>query len=91
MIVEWIWRQVTQLLGALLDLFPSFSAPAWVTDVGSYAAQGVAFANGLSMWVPLDALRNTFVFLLGVGVAVFAVRTFRILLSLFTGGGGGAA
>jgi hypothetical protein len=90
-IIEWIWAQICAFLGWLLSLFPTITLPSWFTTINGYIADGVEVANGLSNWVPLDALRNAFLFLMGLGMVVLAVRAFRIGLSLFTGGGGGAA
>jgi hypothetical protein len=90
-IIEWIWAQVAAFFGYLLSLFPTFSMPSWIDDAHDSIVSGVETAAGLGNWVPLVALTNSFLFLMGVGLAVFAVRGFRIVLSLFTGGGGGAA
>lgn len=91
MVTAAVWDAICTFLGWLVHLFPTIAVPTWVNDIGGYAAQGVAAANGFHAWVPLEAMRNGFVFLLSCGGIVLAVRAFRILLSLFTGGGGGAA
>lgn len=91
MILEWLWAKIAGFLGWLLSLFPTFTVPDWVNTIGSYATQGITWVNGLHNWVPLEAMRVSLGFLLGCGAVVLAVRGFRIVLSLFTGGGGGAA
>lgn len=91
MILEWIWGVIAGFLGWLLSLFPTFTVPEWVGSITGYFVTGVGFMNGLHNWVPLTALRVAFFWLLGVGAVVLVVRGFRIVLSLFTGGGGGAA
>lgn len=91
MVTAAIYNALVDFFGFLLGLFPTIELPAWLDSAGTYAAQGVEAANGFGYWVPVDALGNAFVFLLVCGAVVFGVRVFRILLSLFTGGGGGAA
>jgi hypothetical protein len=90
-IVEWVWAQLCGFFGWLLGQFPTFTLPGWWTDTVSYLGQGVDLINVIHNWLPLTAIRNCLVFLLAVQVSVLAVRAFRIVLSLFTGGGGGAA
>jgi hypothetical protein len=90
-IVEWIWAKLCEFFGWLLSQFPTFTLPDWWDGTVAYMAQGVELINGVHNWLPLTAIRNCLIFLLAVSAAVFAVRAFRIVLSLFTGGGGGAA
>jgi hypothetical protein len=87
-ILEWIWAQLASFIGWLLSLFPTLTVPEWVGTITSYLADGVAVANGFHMWVPLTAIRVSFLFLMACGAAVLAVRGFLFVLSLFTGGGG---
>lgn len=91
MILEWIWGIICGFLGWLLTLFPTVDIPDWVDAIEDWAVQGVTFANGFHMWVPLPAMRDGLAFILSCGAIVLAVRGFRIVLSLFTGGGGSAA
>lgn len=91
MITAAIWNAICDFLSFLLGLFPTMTLPTWIGTVSGYIASGVETANGLHNWIPLEALRNGFVFVAACGATVLAVRGFRILLSLFTGGGGGAA
>lgn len=91
MIVQWLWEALAAFLGWLVHLFPTFTVPVWAETMGGYISDGVSFANGWHMWIPLAAVRNCVVFLLAVSTAILAVRGFRILVSLFTGGGGSAA
>jgi hypothetical protein len=91
MVTKLVYNLVTGFLSFLLGLLPTFAPPTWLHDLGSYAADGVAFANGFHAWVPLTAMRNVFGTLLTIGGVVLAVRAVRIGISLFTGGGGSAA
>lgn len=91
MITEAIWDALCTFLGWAFDRIPTFTPPAWVETVNTYAVQGATTAAGFHNWVPLEAMRNGFAFVLSCSVIVLAVRGFRIVLSLFTGGGGGAA
>lgn len=91
MITEALWGLITSFLGWLVHLFPTITVPSWVNSIGDYALIGVTTANGFHNWLPLPAMRNGLVFILSCSTIVLVVRGFRILLSLFTGGGGGAA
>ena len=91
MVTAAIWDAVTSFVAWLLGLFPTISMPSWVDSIATYAAQGIDTANGFHNWLPLSALRNGLVFVLACSAMVLTVRGFRIVLSLFTGGGGGAA
>lgn len=90
MVTKAIIDALGAFIGFLLGLLPSFSLPSWVDTIHDYAVDGVTFANGFKAWVPLTALRNAFVFLLAVGTAAFIVRGSRVVISLFSGGGGSA-
>lgn len=91
MIVEWIWGVLAGVFGWLLSLFPTTTLPAWVFTVHTFTVDAVSYINGWHMWVPLDAVRVGFLFLMSCSALVLLVRGFRIALSLFTGGGGSAA
>lgn len=91
MITAAIWDAICSFLGWLVHLFPTIEVPSWVGSIGSYAATGVETANGFHNWLPLTAMRNGLTFVLACSAIVLTVRGFRIVLSLFTGGGGGAA
>lgn len=90
MVTKAIVDALGAFIGFLLDLLPSFSLPSWVDSIHDYAVSGVTFASGFAAWVPLTAIRNAFIFLLAVGTAAFLVRGARVLISLFSGGGGSA-
>jgi hypothetical protein len=90
---------ITQaILSALLDvaawvvgLFPSVDAPGWLSGLSGPLADVTDHMSGFAVWVPFTAAGNVLVFVMAmVGVALI-VKLIRLIVSLFTGGGGGAA
>jgi len=91
MIVKLLIDFLTALCSFVVGLFPTAGPPSWWSDASGYIAQVWAYGNQLGSWIPwqVAAVCIPAVFVaIGIGVAI---RTFRIILSLFTGGGGSAA
>lgn len=96
MIVEAVINVLVALVSGILSLVPDFEAPSWLTGSGSGTLGGYANTVGQAMgkaepWLPLDALGYAVTIVVAAVAFSVAVRVVRILLSLFTGGGGGAA
>jgi hypothetical protein len=91
MILVWIWDAIRTLLDLLLGLFPTVTMPTWVGMIADYFVQGVTVLNGMGNWVPLGAISTGLTFVLSCSAIAMTIRVARILISLFTGGGGSAA
>jgi hypothetical protein len=90
-ITEAILSVFGAVMGFVLGLFPEVARPAWLDSAITTLADGIGYIPLLDNWFPLEAIANSILFiLLCLGVA-FAIRAFRMGLSLVTGGGGSAA
>ncbi len=80
------------LLSFLLGLLPTVSAPDWLASAPGTLANAIGFIPAIaSNWYPVQALAHGVLFILGCMAVAFAVRFTRMAVSVFTGGGGGAA
>jgi hypothetical protein len=91
MITEAIIWVFAHLVTFLIDLLPSWSAPAWLVTVTDTLADAVSYVGMLNGWVPIKAVGVAVVFMLGCSTLAFALKAGRMVLSLATGGGGSAA
>lgn len=91
MIVKWFLDGLVTIATAIIGLVPSFARPSWLDGGLATWSSVVGDMEQLNNWVPLGAigLAATWIFAAWVGQTV--LRGARIALSLFTGGGGGAA
>lgn len=91
MITKWVLEFIGALMGFVLGLMPQVSLPSWFQAAATTLDDALTTIGGYGQWMPLGAIGNGIAFvLLCFGIA-FGVRVFRMVLSLFTGGGGGAA
>ncbi len=79
------------LMGGVVGLLPITAVPAWVLDSGDDLASVWGYADGLSAWIPWSFLAMVLAAIIAATLAGFGIKLTRIVLSLFTGGGGGAA
>jgi hypothetical protein len=79
------------LAGLLIDSLPVVPLPAWMNSLAGFAGTVFGYAGSMGNWfnMPLALVMSSS--LLGVWLVSFGVKAVRIVLSLFTGGGGGAA
>jgi hypothetical protein len=82
---------VFAIVNGLLGLLPTSGPPTWWADTASAVAQVWSYGTQLGAWIPWNvaAVCVPAVFAaIGVG---FGIKLVRIVVSLFTGGGGSAA
>ena len=91
MITEAVLSGLSHVGAFLLGLVPSLSLPSWFTDVGTFITNGLTSAAAFGNLLPVGPLRLVFVFLMACLSAGFVIRVTRIVISMFTGGGGSAA
>lgn len=91
MITEAIFGVLAGLMRFLIDLFPDWTAPSWLTTSVETFANAVGHIYLLDNWLPLQAIGHVVVFCLACTAIAFGVKAFRMILSLMTGGGGSAA
>jgi hypothetical protein len=91
MIVEAFLGLLFGLFSFVGDLMPEMEVPAFVGSIAGLVGTITGAMAPLGMWIPFGAAGTaTTAVLVAIGVAV-AVKIVRIVLSLFTGGGGSAA
>jgi len=91
MITQALLDFAVSVFSALLSVVPSFELPSWFETVLPWWATVFDLAEGFRVWIPFDAIKNVLVFSLAVYATVIGIRVARIMVSLFTGGGGSAA
>ena len=74
----------------VLDAIPTVDVPEWFT--GSNSTLGIIFeqAGSMGAWIPLPLVFTCGAAIVGCTLVSFLLKTTRILLSLFTAGGGSA-
>lgn len=91
MIVEAIVNVLVALVTTIGNLMPNMDAPSFVSSITSSVATVTGAIAPLGTWVPFGAAgQATSLLLSAIGVALI-IKVIRIAVSLFTGGGGGAA
>jgi len=91
MITEAIIDVMSRVMAWLIDLLPAWDPPVWVQTAADTLADAIGYMGMYSGWVPMPAVMAGVTFLLACSALVLGIRVGRILLSLFTGGGGSAA
>lgn len=91
MILEALVSAIAALVASIGDLFGSFEMPGWWDTIGPGLADLAGFAAGFGEWVPFGAAVNAVQFVVGAILLAFGIKVVRILVSLFTAGGGSAA
>jgi len=95
MIVEWFIAALLSLVTWFIDLLPSWSLPSWITGTGDGTIRGGADwaasnVGSLSNWIPLGTLSLVAAVVLVCIPIAIGIKVTRMVLSAFTGGGGGA-
>lgn len=91
MIANWILSVTGWLLHALVSVLPAVSVPAWLTGNDSAFATVFSAAGSMGVWFPSTLVVAVLSGLLVIWLASFVVKIARMVLSLFTAGGGSAA
>lgn len=90
MITDAIIQAGSYLFAFVVGLFPSAEPPAWLTVAGTGLGGIVARFGEVSHWFPVGLLGPAVAVILASMTAGFGVRVGRMVLSVFTGGGGSA-
>ena len=90
MIIGAVLNFFSYLFGKLLSVIPLPSPPAWMSTSGPVASV-FAGAQHLGAWFPVTLVSTVILTVAAINITGFLVKLARIALSLFTGGGGGAA
>jgi hypothetical protein len=79
------------IFGTVVGAVPGLELPAWYQTVIPFWNNSFVMAEGFRVWVPIEAFGNVLTFSLSVFAIIIAIRVVRIMVSLFSGGGGSAA
>lgn len=90
MVVEWFIKGMVAVISFGLGLLPTSNPPSWLTGRDSNIASILQGAAGLGAWVPLSLGATIATAVLACAVIGFAIKITRIVLSLFSAGGGSA-
>ncbi|MEV5004018.1 hypothetical protein [Nocardioides sp. LML1-1-1.1] len=91
MIFDAIVTIIAGIARGIASLFGSLPAPTWIGDFGSAWGSFVGLGASLDPWVPWNLLVTVVTAILACVAVSLGVKMVRIVLSLFTGGGGSAA
>lgn len=72
-------------------LFGNLPAPGWLLDAGGLWNQAMQVGAGLDAWIPWPLLVTVTLAVFACLATSFGIKVVRLVLSLFTGGGGSAA
>jgi len=90
-IIEWLAQVVAAIAEFIAGLFGDLQAPGWLQSAGDTWQSIMGQAAGLDPWIPWSVLSAVVTSLLACVVIGFGIKVVRMVLSLFTGGGGSAA
>jgi hypothetical protein len=90
-ITEWLIARWADLMVWLAGLVDVPDPPGFVGDLAGYAQQVAAFTADTGVWIPWVLLGVVLAAYAVVVVAGAAIKLVRIVISLFTAGGGSAA
>jgi hypothetical protein len=91
MITEWILAAGGWLLTTLAGALPTISVPSWLSGNDSAFSTVFSAAGSMGVWFPTTLVVAVLSGLLVIWLASFVVKVARMILSLFTAGGGSAA
>lgn len=91
MIVEAIFNVVGAFLAFVVGLFPTRDPASWVSSMGPAIQTVWNAAAGMGAWIPWSNVSAVVQAVIGAMLTGLAIRLIRVVLSLFTGGGGSAA
>lgn len=91
MIVEALIDLAAGLFGFLVDLIGTAQPPAFLTGLAGQLDSLVAAGASMGTWVPWSVLGTAIAAVVACFAVSFVIRVARMLISVFTGGGGSAA
>lgn len=91
MILEALFAVLSFVLEAILDTIPDAEAPEWMGQGGTALSVAVQFGHSMGVWLPWNMLGVVVGAQLGSHLIGFGIKAARMVLSLFTAGGGSAA
>jgi len=91
-VIEGLYKVLTSLIAGFFNLFPTLpSLSGAAANIASALATISAKASQFGAWIPLGQVGNALGLVLAALTASLLIKGVRIVISLFTGGGGSAA
>jgi hypothetical protein len=90
-ITEGILSVIAGFVSFIGGLFPEVSVPGFVSDLSGLVSDLAGIMAPMGDWIPFASARNATLAVVGAILVALTIKFVRVLLSLFTGGGGGAA
>jgi hypothetical protein len=90
-ITEALLRVGAGILHVLAGLFPPVAVPSWLSGSDSAFTTVFTAADSMGVWFPATLLLAVLAGLLALWLVGFTIKIARMVLSLFTAGGGSAA
>lgn len=92
MIIEWFLGVAVGFLEWVVGALPVLAVPTWVNPgIGDGLMTVAGYMTGTAIWFPVELILGVAVAIAAATLVGFAVKFARIVLSLFTAGGGSAA
>ena len=88
MITDAILQFITDIFDWLLGTLPHVEVPTWLSSVSSFAGTVFGYANSMGVWFPSALVFTVVGTLLGVWLISYGIHVLRMIVSLFSGGGG---
>ena len=80
------------VLHGVLSILPSVpSPPSWISSNTGALSTVLSGIGSMSVWFPLQLGITILLFVLSIHLVGFGIKVSRMVVSLFTGGGGSAA
>lgn len=91
MLFELVVNVLVGVVGGMFALLGNLPAPGWLTGLVGQLDGLVSAGASMGVWVPWSVMGVVAGAVAACAAISLSVRLFRMLLSLFTGGGGSAA
>lgn len=91
MITDYLLQFIGTVSHALLGVLPVVAVPDWLTGLSGAVGNVLQIAGSMGVWFPGGLALTVITACLALWLTGFGIKLARMVLSLFTGGGGSAA
>jgi len=91
MITGWLMSLGGWLLHTLTSALPVITVPSWLSSSDSAFSSVFSAAGSMGVWFPSTLVVSVLTVVLAMWLAGYVIKILRMVLSLFTAGGGSAA
>jgi hypothetical protein len=90
-IIQWALAAIATLINHVFSVMPALPVPAWFTGAGVAIGNLFSAAGSMGVWIPVPLALNVMAVLFTSMFGGAIIKLARVILSLISGGGGGAA